>query len=166
MINERIQQLINTVSNGNKRAFSKLIGVTPTVIENIVGTRKGKPGYELLEKIVFAIENINIDWLITGRGPMLREGKSPEETAVELHPHSPPLISSAEESIIYKMYTDERAERHHVQKEKEELLQKIAVLEERLEKSESSVLSVEAVSSAKSSLRKRSATSAGVRSNE
>lgn len=41
MINERMMELINEVSKGNKRAFSKLVGVTPTVIENIVGTRKG-----------------------------------------------------------------------------------------------------------------------------
>lgn len=73
MINERMKQLINAVSNGNKRAFSQLVGVTPTVIENIVGTRQGKPGYELLEKIAFSIENINLDWLFTGRGTMFSD---------------------------------------------------------------------------------------------
>lgn len=75
MINERIMELINVISNGNKRAFSRLVEVNPTVIENIVGTRKGKPGYDLLEKISFAIENINTDWLLTGRGQMLRNNQ-------------------------------------------------------------------------------------------
>lgn len=75
MINERMQQLINVLSNGNIRAFSQLVGVKPTVIENIVGVGKGKPGYELLEKIAFVIENINMDWLSTGRGFMLLTGE-------------------------------------------------------------------------------------------
>lgn len=82
MINKRMTELINAVSNGNKRAFSQLVGVSPTVIENIVGTRQGKPGYELLEKILFAIENINIDWLLTGRGSMLRT----EVASISLEP--------------------------------------------------------------------------------
>ena len=51
MINKRIQELIAVVTKGNKRAFSAMVGVSPTVIENIVGSRQGKPGFDLLEKI-------------------------------------------------------------------------------------------------------------------
>ena len=36
---------------GNKRAFAKAVGISPTVVENIVGTRKGKPSYDVLEKV-------------------------------------------------------------------------------------------------------------------
>ena len=113
MINERMMELINEVSKGNKRAFSKLVGVTPTVIENIVGTRKGKPGYELLEKIAFAIENINLDWLLTGRGTMLLN-QSPEI------PNDPPCVSRLFDTIEKK---DLKIE---------ELLKENARLEERL----------------------------------
>lgn len=67
-INSRISLLIAKISNGNKRQFSLLIGVSATVIENIVGSRLGKPSFDVLEKIIYAIENINVDWLITGRG--------------------------------------------------------------------------------------------------
>lgn len=83
-INQRIQKLIDKLFNGNKRAFSSAIGVSPTVIENVVGTRKGNPSFEVIQKIVFAIENINADWLLTDRGEMLIEkdigicGNSPD----------------------------------------------------------------------------------------
>ena len=69
-INNRISLLIAKISNGNKRQFSLSIGVSATVVENIVGSRSGKPSFEVLEKIIYAIENINVDWLITGRGEM------------------------------------------------------------------------------------------------
>ena len=35
-INERLKTIIEEQYNGNKRAFSMAIGVTPTVIENVV----------------------------------------------------------------------------------------------------------------------------------
>lgn len=72
MINDRVDLLIQEISGGNKRAFSQKIGVSATVIENIVGSRKGKPSFDVLEKIMYAIENINADWLLTGRGSMLK----------------------------------------------------------------------------------------------
>lgn len=103
MINERMQELINTVSKGNKRAFSNLVGVTPTVLENIVGKRQGKPGYDLLEKIAFAIENLNLDWLLTGRGTMFNNvHQLPQE-------QNQPSISaqaSIDQAQIVKMFMD------------------------------------------------------------
>lgn len=96
MINKRIQELIAAVTKGNKRAFSAMVGVSPTVIENIVGSRQGKPGFDLLEKIAYSIENINLDWLITGRGEMLKEEQKKEEVS----------ISTVDASCIYNMYKD------------------------------------------------------------
>ncbi len=161
MINERIQQLIDAVSGGNKRAFSLLIGVNPTVIENIVGTRKGKPGYDLLEKIVFSIENINIEWLFTGEGLMFKSQKEYEKQ------EGKPMMVAAhqleyqrtDESLLYKMYKEK-------DEENKALLKEIGRLEERLKRCESSVPTVKAVSSTKSLSRKKPATSVSVQSNE
>ena len=50
-INERFEQVIKTLYRGNKRAFAQAIGVSATVIENVVGSRKGKPSYDVLVKI-------------------------------------------------------------------------------------------------------------------
>ena len=70
-INERVGTIITELYNGTKRAFSMFIGVSPTVIENVVGTRQGKPSYDVLEKIC-AKANVSGDWLLTGEGSMLK----------------------------------------------------------------------------------------------
>ncbi len=71
-INERFQAIIDSEFNGNKRSFAKAIGVSPTVIENVVGTRKGKPSFDVLSKVC-AIENISEKWLLTGQGEMFKQ---------------------------------------------------------------------------------------------
>lgn len=70
-INERFKEVIRTLYAGNKRSFAQSVGVSATVIENVVGTRNGKPSYDVLEKIC-ANANISAEWLLTGRGAMLR----------------------------------------------------------------------------------------------
>lgn len=75
-INERFEKLINELYSGNKRAFSQAVGVSPTVIENVVGARHGNPSFEVLRKVLYALENINPDWLILERGEMYISDKS------------------------------------------------------------------------------------------
>lgn len=70
-INERFSQIITALFNGNKSAFASAIGVTPSVVDNIVGKRQGKPSFDVVEK-VSALAEMNINWLITGKGDMLK----------------------------------------------------------------------------------------------
>ncbi len=78
-INERFDQIIGTLFKGNKSAFANTIGVTPSVVDNIVGKRQGKPSFDVVEK-VSALAEINIDWLITGKGDMLKSSKGIKPT--------------------------------------------------------------------------------------
>jgi transcriptional regulator with XRE-family HTH domain len=66
-INERFNKIIKTLFGGNKSAFANAIGVTPSVVDNIVGKRQGNPSFEVIEK-VSSIAEINLDWLIADRG--------------------------------------------------------------------------------------------------
>lgn len=66
-INERFDMIITDLYGGNKSAFASAIGVTPSVIDNIVGKRQGKPSFDVVEK-VSALAEVNIQWLITGKG--------------------------------------------------------------------------------------------------
>ena len=77
-INERLKTIIEEQYNGNKRAFSIAIGVTPTVIENVVGSRQGKPSFDVLEKIC-ANANISPAWLLMGEGDMLKSKCTPSD---------------------------------------------------------------------------------------
>lgn len=81
-INERFEQVIKTLYRGNKRAFAQAIGVSATVIENVVGSRKGKPSYDVLAKIC-ANANISAEWLITGNGDMIRSSNVGNKTVIQ-----------------------------------------------------------------------------------
>ena len=60
-INERMNHIIKELYSGNKRAFANAIGVSATVIENVVGTRQGKPSYDVLEKVCEYISRVVIN---------------------------------------------------------------------------------------------------------
>lgn len=74
-INKRFNKIIDTLFNGNKSAFASAVCVTPSVVDNIVGKRQGKPSFDVIEKIS-SIAEINIEWLITGKGDMLKRPTS------------------------------------------------------------------------------------------
>lgn len=73
-INERIDFIIKEFFSGNKRAFSREVGISTSVTENIVGKRQGNPSFDVLEKIVNSIQELNSEWLLTGKNSMLKTG--------------------------------------------------------------------------------------------
>ena len=81
-INERFEEVIKTLYRGNKRAFAQSIGVSATVVENVVGTRQGKPSYDVLEKVC-ANANISAEWLLTGRGDMIQAPITTEQAVIK-----------------------------------------------------------------------------------
>lgn len=74
-INERFETIKKEIFGGSQKAFADAIGVAPSVIANVTGTRRGKPSYDVLEKIC-ANANISSDWLLTGRGSILKVNNS------------------------------------------------------------------------------------------
>lgn len=82
-ITEKVFQLIEGLKLNNN-SFSKRIGVAPSVIGNITGGRKGKPSFELLEKIGAAFPEISMEWLVRGEGSMLRGGTGETECQKQL----------------------------------------------------------------------------------
>ncbi len=72
-IKDRFNELIKHFADNNKKAFAETIGISPTVIENVVGKREGNPSFEVLQKIKCAFANVNMDWLISENGSMLNE---------------------------------------------------------------------------------------------
>ena len=67
-IKDRFDLLINHYADGNKSLFARKIGVANTVIENIVGKRKGNPSFQVLQKIALTLDSVNLRWLIIGSG--------------------------------------------------------------------------------------------------
>lgn len=77
---ERLQKLIDYYTNGNKRQFAKMLGTTP---QN-VSTWISRDTFDS-ELILAKCEHINAEWLLTGKGEMLKEeyrdGQTPPPAA-------------------------------------------------------------------------------------
>jgi hypothetical protein len=80
---EKFEKLIKHYANGNKSAFSNMISVNPTVVENLVGKREGNPSFDVLQKTIFTFANLNPEWLLTGKGKMLRQPDADAEVGAD-----------------------------------------------------------------------------------
>lgn len=87
---------------------------------------KAKPSYDIIYDISNMFE-INVDWLITGRGTMLRNSEIPEESKLGVI-HTDSALST-EESIIYKMYREKDEENKALIRENGRLEERIRQLE-------------------------------------
>lgn len=72
-ISDRIQYLIDNQYNKNKKKFANSIGYSPQVVSNIVAGRRTKPSYDVLNAIISTNVYINSEWLLTGKGEMMKE---------------------------------------------------------------------------------------------
>lgn len=81
---QRFTQLIQQLGL-TKNAFAQSLGKTATVIQHIVDERN-KPGYDLMNKIREVYPNVSSDWLLSGEGPMLRDGLQPPPVAAPTEP--------------------------------------------------------------------------------
>ena len=95
-INERILQIIVNQYNNNQKKFAESINYSAQVVFNIVSGRKTNPSFEVLSAIISTNDDINSEWLLTGKGSMLKS-----DVAV--------LISS-QKGINYKDVADARLE--------------------------------------------------------
>ena len=74
----RLEELIKHFCEGNKRRFSQMTGVSPTVISNMTGGRESYPSFDVIQRILSTYSNVNPDWFIFGTGSMLRnESENP-----------------------------------------------------------------------------------------
>lgn len=66
-INDRMEQLVNKLFNGNKAAFARAIETDGANLSNYIGNkRRSKPSVDMVTKIVTAL-NVDPLWLLTGK---------------------------------------------------------------------------------------------------
>lgn len=98
-INERFQTIIDILFNGNKRAFAIHVGVSPTVVENVVGKRQGKPSFDFLEKVC-ANANISAEWLLMGNGEQFKDMVELRKLPMAFHSNPERYIEEGKQEII------------------------------------------------------------------
>jgi hypothetical protein len=69
-INERIKLLLKELNYKSNRAFALKIGISQTSFNDII--KGAEPKFSTLEKIIIAEPFINSEWLLTGKGEMLK----------------------------------------------------------------------------------------------
>lgn len=107
-INERIAQLVPLLSP-NKNAFAKALGYSyNSMIENIVGKRQSKPGYDFLNALMITFPQVNSTWLLTGEGEIISTGKKSNAglTNKSNEVTSAPLISQFAHAGYLRGYSD------------------------------------------------------------
>jgi hypothetical protein len=117
-INQRFEKLIDEFFGGNKSEFSRAIGVGPSVIGNMLGGRKGNPSFEVVQRVIDTIVSISPDWLLTGKGNMLREASNGNAStpptagkSAQKQPHQvPPPVTSEREALLQEQVAQKDVE--------------------------------------------------------
>ena len=95
---DRLLDLIGNFSNGNKSEFARVIGVSPQAINTWIS----RDTFDI-ETIYSKCVNISPEWLLTGKGPMLKSER--EEPQVEVKPiHHPRSTEKKEETQVVYLY--------------------------------------------------------------
>lgn len=66
-------------------AFARKLGLADQTIRGIVIQRRNKPGFDILSKIIEIFPHVSAEWLLTGRGVMIKSSSAarPEADGVE-----------------------------------------------------------------------------------
>ena len=111
-IHERITQLVDTFGKGKNTVFASLIGSNEA---NVRGYKTSvMPKFDFLEKIARSLE-IDLKWLLTGEGSMLRDNKNPEESTMD---HIPEKVQSPSDTVALRLM-DKLDEKDALLKEKD-----------------------------------------------
>ena len=81
-MNRRLLQFLQA-QNITQAQFADTLSVARGSVSHILSGRN-KPGYEFLESLVLHYPALNLDWLLTGKGPMYKGSEiGPESSSAQ-----------------------------------------------------------------------------------
>ena len=101
-MNKRLQQFLNA-ENISQSQFAESIGVAKASVSHILAGRN-KPGFDFIEGMARRYPNLNLEWLISGRGRMYKAPGSSEVLENRDFTDTPPVqeqISTPEEATLF-----------------------------------------------------------------
>jgi hypothetical protein len=119
-IHDRITQLVNKFGEGKNTVFASIIGSSEA---NVRGYRASvMPKYDFLEKIARNFD-IDLNWLLTGRGSMLRSDGATDT-------HNIPITDTSSDSNMHSdtvtlRLMDKLDEKDNIIKEKEAKIEQL-----------------------------------------
>jgi transcriptional regulator with XRE-family HTH domain len=107
-VNQRLNLIVDTFEKGVKAAFARKAGISPQGAQEILAGRKGDPSFKVLVKILESYPVLDANWLVLGRGEMLKEEGY---KSVETPPDEAPSPKSLEE-VVQQLVATELNRRH------------------------------------------------------
>ena len=105
IMNRRLLQFLQA-ENITQAQFADVLDVARGSVSHILSGRN-KPGYDFLESLLLHYPQLNMEWLLTGKGRMYKDGENGAETEfLDLPSSEIPLESAPEISHILVFYTD------------------------------------------------------------
>lgn len=93
-MNTRLQQFLGA-ENLSQSQFADEIGVARASVSHILAGRN-KPGYEFLTGIMMRYPNLNMEWLLLGKGRMYKDAKPALQDPVAPQVAVPAVVPAAE----------------------------------------------------------------------
>ena len=90
-MNRRLLQFLQA-ENITQTQLADTLSVARGSVSNILAGRN-KPGYDFLESLILHYPNLNLEWLLSGKGKMYHEPEAPQEPAVQDDPVQLDLFS-------------------------------------------------------------------------
>ena len=75
MMDKRLQQFLDA-ENISQAQLAETLGVARAGISHILSGRN-KPGFDFLEAMALHFPQVNMDWLLTGKGRMYKDATAP-----------------------------------------------------------------------------------------
>ena len=73
-MNYRLQQFLSA-ENITQAQFADMIGVARASVSHIIAGRN-KPGFDFIQNMSRHFPDVNLEWLINGKGKMYKDGRS------------------------------------------------------------------------------------------
>lgn len=115
-MNRRLLQFLQA-ENITQSQFADILDVARGSVSHILSGRN-RPGYDFMESLLLHYPNLNLDWLLTGKGKMYKN--SPEEVSLpqdtellELSEEAETVPETKEISHILVFYTDNTFQEYH-----------------------------------------------------
>lgn len=97
-MNKRLQQFLSA-ENITQSQFADRIGVTKASVSHILSGRN-KPGFDFIENMAACYPNLNLDWLIGGKGRMYK-GTEPTVAAPQVPENRQSHVDDVDSGLLF-----------------------------------------------------------------
>ncbi len=101
-MNKRLQQFLNA-ENITQSQFAERIGVAKASVSHILAGRN-RPGFDFIESMSLSFPDLNLDWLICGKGRMYKSMR--QETGIFADPSHEAAILNSQPATLSELSED------------------------------------------------------------